>query len=384
MKIAVNTISTKKGAGGAYQIAYNFLMETLRNQECVEWYYITSEDVDELISNEFDKLKGTHYFVFPTQPDFKGTYNQVKKELKIWEENYKPDVIYTISSPCYFKFSTPEVMRFANAWVTNPNKDAWASMTFKEKLRMWLYCINQKRMLRGAKYIITQSETVKKGLLRITGLPEYYIGVVPNVLPKVFANAEVKKVIDPDWIDVACVAAPVPHKNLDIIPDVLTTLRDEHGINNVRFHLTIPEDHLLWKTIHSKCDENGMGENVVNHGRCTQQQLVDVYNHCRVCFLPTLLETFSASSLEAMRFGLYIVATDYDFNREIIRDAGLYYCPKNASDASTKIMNLITNQELQSKLKKKMNFQLDCYRDYGEHFNNIVNFLYKVSKNRID
>ena len=85
-----------------------------------------------------------------------------------------------------------------------------------------------------------------------------------------------------------------------------------------------------------------------------------------------------------MRFGLYIVATDYDFNREIIRDAGLYYCPKNASDASTKIMNLITNQELQSKLKKKMNFQLDCYRDYGEHFNNIVNFLYKVSKNRID
>ena len=148
--------------------------------------------------------------------------------------------------------------------------------------------------------------------------------------------------------------------------------------------MTIPEDHPLLGAILAKCDEKGMRENIFNHGRCTQQQLIDVYNHCSMCFLPTLLETFSASSLEAMRFGLYIVATDYDFNKEVIRDAGLYYCPKNAYDASTKIMNIITNKELQGELKKKMNFQLESYRDYKEHFNKTVAFLYKVTENRID
>lgn len=380
MRIVVNTISTKKHSGGALQIAYNFLLETLKHQEDAEWYYITSEDVDSLFGNEFDDIRGLKYFVFPTQPDFKGSYWRVKKELKQWEDEYKPDVIYTISSPCYFSFKTIEVMRFANAWITNPNRMAWASMSLKAKIRMSLYRINQFRILRKANYIITQSETVKKGLLRITGLPSANIKVVPNVLPKVFADANVEKKVDNEWIDVNCAAAPVPHKNLDIIPNVLKELKDKYGIVNVRFHLTIPEGNALLVRIKEECINNGAGKNLINHGRCTQQQLISVYNQCGLCFLSTLLETFSASSLEAMRFGQCIVATDFDFNREVIGESGLYYQPMNAEDAADKIALLIKNDLLRNELQEKMHKRLEVYKDYSNHFTQIVNYLKAINK----
>lgn len=380
MRIVVNTISTKKHSGGAYQIAYNFLMETLHHQgEELEWYYITSSDVDELVGKEFRALKGNRYFVFPTQPDFKGSYKSVKKDLKAWEDVYKPDVIYTISSPCYFTFRTPEILRFANAWVTNPNKEAWKSMPWKAWLRMKIYRLNQIRMLHKAEYIITQSETVGRGLRRITGLPEENISVVPNVLPKVFAAVQVSKNIDDRWIDINSAAAPVPHKNLNIIPKVLVVLKEEYGVENVRFHLTIPEGHEMLKSINNECAQYGISDRIINHGRCTQQQLIEVYNRCCMCFLPTLLETFSASSLEAMYFGQYIVATDYEFNREVIEDAGVYYKPTDAKDAAQKINAILSDKEMRLKMEERMKDRLSHYNDYDKHFNSILDFLVKVA-----
>lgn len=378
MRIAVNTISTKMLSGGVLQIAYNFLLATLKYQDDIEWYYITSADVDELVKDLFESIKGTRYFVFPTQPDFKGSYQRVRKDLVKWEDEYKPDVIYTISAPCYFTFKTKEVLRFANAWVTNPNKESWKVLPMKAWFRMRLYRLNQIRMLKKARFIITQSQTVRKGLIRMLGLPADHVKVIPNVLPHIFAQAEVSKKNVGEWIDVNCAAAPVPHKNLDIIPKVLLILRNDYGIENVRFHLTIPEGNSLLYKIRKECTTYGMGDKIINHGRCTQQQLIDVYNQCDLCFLPTLLETFSASSLEAMYFGQLIVATDYEFNKEIIEDAGLYYKPMDAEDAAEKIFTIITDIALQDKLRKRMVERLMHYNNYNLHFRKIVDYLKEV------
>lgn len=380
MRITVNTISTKKISGGAYQIAYNFLLETLKHQGEIEWYYITSCDVDETVGKEFEPMRGERYFVFPTQPDFKGSYKRVKRDLAIWEDKYKPDVIYTISSPCYFTFKTPEVMRFANAWVTNPNKYAWRSLPLMDWLRMRLYRINQLRMLRKAKYIITQSDTVGKGLVNILNLPVENVKVVANVLPKVYLSVKIEKTLDNSFVDIACIAAPFPHKNLYIIPKVLKALKENHGITNARIHLTIPQDDSTLKKILDECRIYGLDHSIVNHGRCPQKQLSEIYNCCSICFLPTLLETFSATSLEAMYFGLNIVATDFEFNREIIKDAGLYYKPMDAADAAEKIASLICEPFLGNELQEKMRRRLSVYCNYDKHFNDILAFLIKVGK----
>lgn len=377
MRILINTISTKKYAGGAFQISQNFMLRSLEDSD-IEWYYITSKDVDDAIGEKFAHLKGTKYFVFPTQPDFRGSYRRVKKELAELEVKINPDVVYSITAPSYFTFKTKEVMRFTNPWVTHPNKYSWSTYSFNSKIKQWLYCLNQRRLMRAAYAFITQAETTKKGIMRITGKSSEKVCVVSNVLPGVFKSMDNTPIVEDDYVNIACVGNPVPHKNFDILPDVLIELKNK-GINNVRFHTTIPFNDPLNRKLEKKIVELGMMNNWKNHGRISQKELGVMYQHCQLCFLPTLLEVFSASTVEAMFFQLPIVATNFPFNTEVLADSCLYYEPKNAKEAAKQIATLISNNELQEKLKEKMQDQLVKYGNYDKHFNAIKEYLVEVA-----
>ena len=381
MKILINTISTKKHSGGAFQISQNFMLKSLENSD-VEWYHITSEDVDDAIGYKFAHLKGTHYFVFPTQPDFRGSYKQVKKQVAELEAKILPDVVYSITAPSYFTFKTHEVMRFTNPWVTHPNKYSWSTMSFLPKLKQWLYCLNQKRLMKAAYAFVTQTETTKKGIMRITGKPTEKVCVVNNVLPGVFKTMDNTPIVEDDWINVACVGAPVPHKNMDIIPNVIDELA-KIGIKNVRFHTTIPVDNPMMAKVVDRCAELGYKDRLINHGRVSQKELGEMYRRCQFCFLPTLLEVFSASTVEAMYFNLPIIATDFPFNTEVLADACLYYEPKNAKDAANQLAKMIADKELQATMRERMARQLAIYGDYDAHFNAIKEYLVKVATKEI-
>lgn len=225
---------------------------------------------------------------------------------------------------------------------------------------------------------ITQTVTTKNGIMRITGRSSDRVCVVSNVLPGVFNNMDNTPIIDAQWVNVACVGNPVPHKNFNIIPDVIREL-NSLGITNVRFHTTIPKDSPMIDKVVRPLEGDGFGERIINHGRLTQQELGEMYRRCQFCFLPTLLEVFSASTVEAMYFGLPIVATDFDFNTEVLGDSCLYYEPKNAKDAASKFAKLIADKDLQAMMKAKMKQRLTVYGNYDEHFNAIKSFLMKIA-----
>ena len=251
-----------------------------------------------------------------------------------------------------------------------------------ERVKQWLHCLNQKRLMKAAYAFITQTETTKKGIIRITRIPSDKVCVVNNVLPSVFSTMDNTPIIETNWINIACVGNPVPHKNFDILPDVLVELK-KLGIENVRFCTTIPFDHPLNNKLERRLDELGLMKNWKNYGRISQKKLGAMYQRCQMCFLPTLLEVFSASTVEAMYFNLPIVATDFPFNSEILANSCLYYQPKNAKEAAKQIAKLISDKELQEELKEKMQIQLAKYGDYDKHFNAIKNFLVEVANQAV-
>ena len=379
MKIVVNTISTKKIAGGAYQIAQNFLLKSLKHRE-IDWYYIVSQDIDDAIGAIFESIRGTKYFAFPAQPDFMRSYRKVKKEVKQLENEIKPDIVYSITAPSYFKFKTREVMRFTNPWVTHPNKYAWSTLTIGEKFFYYIYGLNQKRLMKASRFFITQTETCKKGIMRITGLPSENIAVVNNVLPDIYTRVDNTPIPENKGIiNVATVGNTSPHKNFDIIPDVIKQL-EELGYSNLCFHTTFPEEDLVTKKILDKAKRMHVEDKICNHGRLSQLELSDMYRRCQFCFLPTLLEVFSASTIEAMFFNLPIVATDFPFNSDVLGDSCLYFEPKNPRSAAMQFTKLFESIELQNMFKEKMKKRLSLYGDYDNHFNQIESFLLQVAK----
>ena len=385
IRIAINAVSVKKISGGVFQIAPNFILATLKYKVSnVEWLYLVSEDVDKVIHEEFSDQMGKNYFVFPPQPDFKGTYIKVVQDLKKWEESFKPNIVYSISAPSYFSFNAPEVMRFTNPWVATPNKYAYKTLSLFQKIRMMLYCLNQKRLLRKADFFITQTQAVKDGMLKFLRVPETSIKVVHNVLPIVISSKENSHINsrEGNFIEIACIAAPVPHKNLDIIPKILYLLKERYGIQNVRFHITVSDDSPIWKNIVKQARVLDVMNGTINHGRLPQAELSNLYRKSHLCFLPTLLEVFSVSPLEAMYYKLPIVATDFAFNREVLDDAALYYEPMSASSAASQLANYINDSNLCDRMRERMMRQLNKFNNYEAHFYSIVDFLIKIACNK--
>lgn len=385
MKIFINAISVKKRAGGVFQIATNFILNIIgQYSNDIEWFFIVSEDLHQVFKHyEFSKLN--NYFVFPSQPDFKCSYIKVRNELKRLEKKINPNVVYSIASPSYFSFKTPEVMRFANAWITNPNKYVFSKLNFIQKVRLKLITYNQRRLMRNTQYFITQSQTVKEGILSIVNTVPEFIKVIPNVIPSVYLKNKDKIIFnkrnDDNKIYISCVALPSKHKNLDIIPKVLYTLREKHRISNVVFLTTIPEGSNLFEKLNEELTEMNLRESLVNYGYCTQLELIDLYSKCDLCFFPTLLETFSATLLEAMFFNLGIVTTDLDFNRNVAKDSAIYFKPTDSEDAADKIALLINNPDIVNNLKRKMPKYLANYSSFDNYMNDTIDFLIKVAKN---
>ena len=380
MKIVINVLTVKKDAGGAFQVAYNFLLRTFKGDESdVDFYYFVSKDLDDSFERAFDDLKGITYFVFPTQPDFKGTYFQVKKEISALENSINPDLIYTIASPSYFSFKTREVMRFTNPWITHPNEYCWKTLKPIRRIRNRFFIILQSWLIKKASYFITQTQSAKEGIIRITGVESEHVCVVPNVLPQIFSNTRVCKQLDTNYIDIAAIAAPRLHKNIDIIPDVILKIRELSNTVKPRFHVTIPEDSELWQTIKAKIKKHKLDDYIINHGRVKQNALIDIYNTCSMSFMPTLLEVFSVTAVESMFFDLLIVASDFSFNKDILGDSALYYKPMDSLDAAKKILEMIENKDLQNYCHSEMQKRLCLYNDYEKHYYQTVNFLKKVA-----
>lgn len=385
MKILINVVNARN-IGGGFQVVFNFILKTQEYMRPdVEWYYAVSERLDSFLSDDFKaKVKKDHYFVYPDQPDFRGTYRRVKRELKDLENTIDPKVVFSPLSPGYFFFKNKEVMRFANAWSTNATSYAWKTLPFRPKMRTKIYNIMQRALLRKAKYIITQTETVRGGLLSVTGLPENRVFVVPNVLPAVLQDiAPTPLEADATWIDVAAVGGQMPHKNLEIIPEVLYALKEKYKLTSVRFHTTLPADSGVWWRIENGLKEYCLTDCVVNHGNMRLVDLADLYRHCRFCFLPTVLETFSASTIEAMYFDLKTVASDLSFNKEVMQDACLYFEPMNAESAAEKLAQIIRDKGLQKELSTKMKERLKNYMDFKKYFNDTVDFLVKVGNDAL-
>jgi glycosyltransferase involved in cell wall biosynthesis len=76
--------------------------------------------------------------------------------------------------------------------------------------------------------------------------------------------------------------------------------------------------------------ELGLTEHVVFLGRVPQRQLGELYAKCDLMVYPSVCESFGFSMIEAVGYGVPIVAADTGVNREMCGEAALYYPPLDA------------------------------------------------------
>jgi glycosyltransferase involved in cell wall biosynthesis len=185
--------------------------------------------------------------------------------------------------------------------------------------------------------------------------------VVPNAAPpdSYFELPDVPAIreamtTNPARIRLCYPALGYSHKNHEVLPETFRILRESHGIDDVALFVTVdasdsPNAGPFLSAIHAL----GLQERIVNLGRLDPSAIPTVFRNAHGLLMPTLLESFSLSYLEAMRFGVPILTSDYDFAREVCGDAALYFDPLDPGAVASAIARFTRHPEVERELRAR-------------------------------
>ena len=345
MRILINTASTFKGGG--IQVAKSFI-EECRNFSSNQYFVVLSESLSKMI----DVKKFPENFSFikapfrPATAVFKlNSHNYFFKEI---EKTWRPDIVFTTSGPSYWRPKVPHLMGYNLPHYIYPESPYFNIIPIKRKLWWKGMKIYARYVLRrDADVFVVQTNDVNERLKKFVNRSKVY--TVYNTINAHYLEAE--KVQDKipvkksNEFRLLTLSAWYPHKNLSIIPAVIDQLKKQ-GYTNIKFVVTLPD--VDFKKLTRGFDI----QNIINVGPVKVEEAPSLYKECDAMFLPTLLECFSASYVEAMKMEKPIITSDMGFARTICENAALYVDPIDANNIADKILKLVNSKKLQNELIK--------------------------------
>lgn len=156
------------------------------------------------------------------------------------------------------------------------------------------------------------------------------------------------------------------HKNLNGILDLYSKYRNE--LSDTVCILTISCDqHRIAPALLDRIEREGLGEMILNVGPLEQSEIGDYYSACDALFLPTLLESFSGTYLEAMHYGRPVITSDLDFAHDVCGDAALYCDPMNTESMRDAILECKESEQLRARLVEAGSLRLGShYRSWPD------------------
>lgn len=370
MKIIID--SSNLFAGGGVQVATSFLNDLNKINLDHEFHVLQSHG----LKKQIDKSIFSSNFIFY---ELKANHSSILKrikEVKLIESTLNPDVIFTVFGPSYHKSSCPKVVGFAIPHLIYKKSPFFNKMSIKNRLKNKISNIYKKYFfIKNSDALIFESDESRKVFMEFTDkkIKSY---TVNNTLNEVFFNK--KKWLDIPFkrtskLNILCLSAKSPHKNLDIIPEVIDQLVDYYKITNFNFIISQNKDELGFNNKYDK---------FINYiGAVDINQVPSLYQKIDFLFMPTLLEVFSTTYLEAMYMGKPIIASDMGFARDICGNSALYNNPLDPLDYARSIDRLYKDKNLQIKLVengkhnlKRFGNSLDRTKKYIKIIENIIKY----------
>lgn len=311
-----------------------------------------------------------------------------RKRLRRLEKEFDPDIIYSLGFPSYVKFRNPEIGRYTNPWEIFPAKAAWSTLPVKDKIKTQLRIWYRLYWAKRAEFFETQTEDAKLAIMKVMRVSDDRVKVIPNGPNSIFINEG--RSVEPignelTSVRVLCLGAPYRHKNHLIIPDIAAALKQMDPSRQYEFIITADQANPVIQEVNAKSARLGVSNMIVNIGAIKLSACVEQYRQSHVVLLPTLLEVFSATYVEAMAMKRPIVTTDFDFAREVCRDAAVYFNPFSYKEAAEVILGVVSNEELRNNLIENGSKRLSDFPSPKEKYELLIRWLNDIlNHNSVD
>jgi len=135
------------------------------------------------------------------------------------------------------------------------------------------------------------------------------------------------------------------HKNLEIFIPLAQKIKKAKL--DYKIIITIAENqHPSAKKFLEDVSKYKLQDVIYNIGPVNFDEISSLYAQCDAFIMPTLLESFGLTYVEAMYFKLPILTSDRDFARVLCKDSAFYFDPLNADDILHTIKMAFSNHTL--------------------------------------
>lgn len=208
--------------------------------------------------------------------------------------------------------------------------------------------------LSRADLVIAMSQQTERDLIRLAGVaPErirvIYPGTDVAAFSKRVGDFPSLAALPTDARLLLSVGDTGPRKNLPFLLDALAPLRDD--FREARCCL-LRAGKLMQPELAEKF-RHLLGRGFMELGPRFGQELIGLYQRATVFLMPSTLEGFSFTMMEAMAAGVPVVANRISTNPEVGLDAVLYHEDGNATGAAAQIKALLQDERLRQEYRSR-------------------------------
>jgi glycosyltransferase involved in cell wall biosynthesis len=263
------------------------------------------------------------------------------------------------------KTEIKQMFLFDWPYAIYPDSKVWSLMDFKSLITRK---IKLKIFEQNFKYIdllIAQTETSEKRLRQLYGFKN--VVIVPNAVSLENFKVDIVKNTERGLIKLLCLTHYYPHKNLEIFLDLAQKIKNF----KLNFQIIITIDssqHKNAKKLLNNIRIRNLGDVIINIGPVAFEGVPDLYKKCHGLILPTLLESFSGTYVEAMFHEIPIFTSDMDFAKEVCKDAGTYFDPFDADSILLSLNEVYSDEELKNKKIQRGRQIIHQFPDWNKSF----------------
>ncbi len=248
----------------------------------------------------------------------------------------------------------PTAVLLQNAWIVTGDPVAESRLTLREHLII-AYGRRAYRHLPSDITIIPQTQVMKDHLCGRYGINPRRLAIIPNAIS--FAKLGESPDRAPAGANEGarpftflCLAHGYAHKNIDILADAIRRL-PKYTNKPAKCVITVArEHHPRARRLLERLDQGELAGKIENIGPVPSAMLPRVYGSADALILPTLLESFARTYLEALYFGLPILTSDRDFARDLCQDAAIYFDPLDADGVARAMARVMEDAGLHQRL----------------------------------
>ncbi len=329
MKIALNALTMSETKAGVGNYAWHIIRELQKNPGEHQFTVYVNGTVKHLFSDS-EQMK----FVVP------GSFSSSKKRLlfeltrfgkMLNREQY--DLIH------FLDYVTPLQTVNAPYFVTVHDVSFFASEEYFTKSMSITKKALLPRSCKRAAGVITVSEFTKQELLRYVNLS------AEKVFPILLGTEPALDSGNGGEPCVLCVGTIEPRKNQ------ITAIKAMELLWRKNPEFTLPlviagKKGWRYEPIFDYVKNSPFCDRIHFTGYCTEQQLIDWYQRAKVFLFPSLYEGFGLPPLEAMSYGVPVVASNCASLPEVLGEAAILCPPEDASAFAKGILKACDNREM--------------------------------------